>query len=100
MSKFKSVETKYMEAREATLRALAKLDRRDFMRVSTAVLGATLAKSIVNPHSFQLIQVARAQGEGGLPQPEPKERSLAGVGKEDAPKQDPKAGFQVAYISD
>jgi len=96
MSKFKSVETKYMETRDAALRALAKLDRRDFMRVSTAVLGATLAKSIVNPHSFQLIQVAHAQ-EGAAGE---QKRALPEAGKEDAPKQDPKGGFQVAYISD
>jgi len=99
MSKFKSVETKYMETREAALRALSRLHRRDFMRVSTAVLGATLARSIVNPHSFQLIQVARAQDEV-LPQPGAAERALPAVAKEDAPKQDPKGGFQVAYISD
>jgi Icc protein len=75
-SKFKSIETKYMETREAALRALAGLNRRDFLRVSTAVLGATLAKGIVHPHSFSTIQVAHAQeGEG-------------------------KAPFRVAYISD
>lgn len=97
MAKFKSVETKYMEAREAALRALAKLDRRDFMRVSTAVLGATIARSIVNPHSFQLIQVAKAQAEEKAAGAS---GTLPGAGKEDAPKQDPKGGFQVAYISD
>jgi 3',5'-cyclic AMP phosphodiesterase CpdA len=74
MTKFKSVETKYMEARESALRALGKLDRRDFLRVSTAVLGATLAKGILNPHGFSTIQVANAQA--------------------------PKDAFRVAYISD
>src|SRR5690606_8137548 len=74
-AKFKSIETKYMETREATLRALAKLDRRDFLRVSTAVLGATLARGIVHPRSFSTIDIAHAQ-EGE------------------------KAPFRVAYISD
>jgi 3',5'-cyclic AMP phosphodiesterase CpdA len=74
VAKFESVETKYMRAREEALRALAKLDRRSFLKVSTAVLGATLAKGIVNPHSFQLVNVAHAQA--------------------------PADAFRVAYISD
>jgi Icc protein len=74
VAKFESVETRYMKAREAALRSLARLDRRDFLKVSTAVLGMTLARGIVNPHSFQLIQVARA-----------------------APADPP---FRIAYISD
>ena len=75
MAKFESVETKYMRAREEALRALAKLDRRGFLKVSSAVLGATLAKGIVNPHSFQTLSVAQAQDGKGAP-------------------------FRVAYISD
>jgi 3',5'-cyclic AMP phosphodiesterase CpdA len=74
-SKFKSIETKYMETRESALRALSLLNRRDFLRVSSAVLGATLARGIVHPHSFSSIQVAHAQGDGNEP-------------------------FRVAYISD
>jgi Icc protein len=74
-AKFKSIETKYMETRDAALRALSKLDRRDFLRVSSAVLGATLARGIVNPHSFSLIDVVQAQEPGKEP-------------------------FRVAYISD
>ncbi|HTU61158.1 MAG TPA: metallophosphoesterase [Polyangiales bacterium] len=81
-AKWKSIETKYMEAREEALRALAKLDRRDFLRVSSAVLGATLAKGIVSPHSFSMIDVAQAQDD----------KAPAGAqGKEP---------FRVAYISD
>ena len=76
MAKFESIETKYMRARDEALRALAGLGRRDYLKVSTAVLGATLARGIVNPHSFQTISVAKAQAGGG------------------------DAGFRVAYISD
>lgn len=85
MSKFKSVETKYMEARASALRALAKLDRRDFLKVSTAVLGATLSKGIVHPHSFSTINVAGAQAPTDA-------RGSAREQKETA--------FRVAYISD
>lgn len=69
-----SIETKYMREREEALRALGRLDRRAFMKVSAAVLGATMAKGLVTPGSFQLIDVAQAQG--------------------------PAQPFRVAYISD
>jgi Icc protein len=72
--KHESVETKYMRAREEALRALSRLDRRDFLRVSTAVLGATLARGLVTPGSFQLMNVAHAAA--------------------------PSEPFRVAYISD
>src|SRR5687767_15005473 len=85
-AKWKSIETKYMEAREEALRALAKLDRRDFLRVSSAVLGATLAKGIVSPHSFSLIDVVQAQGD-----------KVEARGPAREPDKEP---FRVAYISD
>ncbi|HEX6239843.1 MAG TPA: metallophosphoesterase, partial [Polyangiales bacterium] len=88
-SKFKSIETKYMESREAALRALAKLDRRDFMRVSTAVLGATLARGIVNPHAFSTIEIASAQEP--IPGAQEPGKVAAAPGK---------GPFRVAYISD
>jgi Icc protein len=79
MPKFESVETKYMRMRDEALRSLARLDRRGFMKVSSAVLGMVAAKGIVNPHSFQLIDVARAQdGSTGAAQ----------------------APLRIAYISD
>jgi len=56
----KSVETKYMEERERTLRGLAGLSRRDFLKVSGAALGATALHGVVSPHSFQPVQVASA----------------------------------------
>jgi 3',5'-cyclic-AMP phosphodiesterase len=56
----KSVETKHAEARDEALRALRSLDRRSFLKVAAATAGAVLAKGLVAPHSFQLINVAHA----------------------------------------
>ena len=56
----KSVETKYMEARAAALRALGGLDRRSFLKLAAASAGAALAKGLLPPHSFQLVNVAYA----------------------------------------
>lgn len=70
----KSIETKHMEERAAALTALRHLDRRGFLKVSGAALGAAAASGLVTPHSFAPIRVAGAQGKGG--------------------------GFKIAYISD
>jgi hypothetical protein len=56
----KSVETKLMEARDATLRGLRGLDRRSFLKVAAASAGAALARNLLPPHSFQLVNVAHA----------------------------------------
>ncbi len=56
---FKSVETKFMEEREAALRSLGRLDRRGFAKVSGRG-GAFAGFGIQNPHSFQPIQIANA----------------------------------------
>jgi 3',5'-cyclic AMP phosphodiesterase CpdA len=56
----KSVETKYMEARAAAWRALGGLDRRSFLKLAAASAGAALAKGLLPPHSFQLVNVAYA----------------------------------------
>jgi 3',5'-cyclic AMP phosphodiesterase CpdA len=74
-ARWKSVETKFMEERASLLRALARMDRRAFMKVATASAGAALAKGLLPPHTFQLVNVAHA-----------------------APA--PNQGFQFAYISD
>jgi 3',5'-cyclic AMP phosphodiesterase CpdA len=63
----KSVETRYMEEREAALRALGRLSRRAFLKVSAAAAGAVAAAGLDTPHSFQPIRVAEAQpGQGGF----------------------------------
>jgi predicted MPP superfamily phosphohydrolase len=77
-ARHKSVETKWYEDREALVRGLKQLPRREFSKVMAAAAGAILAKGLVPPHSFQLVEVAHA-----APAP-------AGV----APK------FTFAYISD
>lgn len=71
----KSIETKYMEEREAALRALGRLDRRAFLKVSLAAAGAVAAQGLNSPHSFQPISVASAAPGRGEP-------------------------FRIAYISD
>lgn len=73
----KSVETKYMEEREKFFRALRKLDRRSFIKLSTAALGAVAAHGIMPPNSFQPVKLAYAQ---------------TGTGMGDS--------FRMAYISD
>lgn len=57
----KSVETKYMESRDAFFKALPKLDRRGFVKVAAASFAAAAGKSLLTPQSFQLIEVAAAQ---------------------------------------
>jgi 3',5'-cyclic-AMP phosphodiesterase len=59
-AKFKSIETKWMEDRERVMRDLLKLPRRAFVKVAGAALGATIAKNLLPPHSFQLVQVVEA----------------------------------------
>ncbi|HVZ33833.1 MAG TPA: metallophosphoesterase, partial [Polyangiaceae bacterium] len=72
----KSIETKHMEEREQLYRALARLDRRAFMKVSAAAAGIVAARGLLPPHSFQPVRVAHAQAPG----------------KDE--------GFRFAYISD
>jgi Icc protein len=60
--KHKSIETKFMEERREFFQALKKLDRRSFLKVSAAALGAVAAKGLTSPSSFQ--SVALAAGEG------------------------------------
>jgi 3',5'-cyclic-AMP phosphodiesterase len=65
MPRWKSIETKHMEEREDALRALGRLDRRQFLKVSLAAAGVAAASG-VTPHSFQPIRVAEGQGRGGF----------------------------------
>jgi len=59
-ARHKSVETKYMEDRDAVLRGLRGLDRRTFLKVLAASAGAVMARSLIPPHTFQLVEVADA----------------------------------------
>ena len=69
----KSVETKHLEERARVFRAMKSLDRRSFLKVSAAAMGAAAAQGLFTPHSFQPVSVAHA----GKPE-----------------------GFKFAYISD
>ncbi len=80
----KSVETKYMEDRDKALRGLRGLDRRSFLKVLGATMGAVAAKGLVTPHSFQLITLADAAPD----------KTFEKTGMEG------KRPFSFAYISD
>jgi Icc protein len=62
----RSVETRHMEQRDALFRKLARLSRRDFLRAASISAGIVASKGLVTPHSFQLVDVARAD-EGKPP---------------------------------
>ncbi|MEW6300170.1 MAG: metallophosphoesterase [Thermodesulfobacteriota bacterium] len=60
----KSVETTYYEERQSLFAALPALDRRTFLKVSMAAVGAALAQGAeFPPHSFQPVRVAHAAGK-------------------------------------
>jgi 3',5'-cyclic-AMP phosphodiesterase len=63
--KLKSVETKYMEERQAFYDGLKKLDRRSFLKVSAAAFGAVTARGLMPPTSFQPISLALAAAASG-----------------------------------
>lgn len=74
--KFRSIETRHYEERDALFRQLRDLDRRTFMKVSLAAAAAIAANQVTHfPHSFMPIDVAQAAT------PDDK-------------------GFRIAYISD
>ncbi len=83
-ARHKSIETKYMEDRDKVLRGMRRLDRRTFLKVLTASAGAVMAKGLMPPHTFQLVNVAEAALD--------KNASATG-----APGTPP---FTFAYISD
>jgi Icc protein len=56
----RSVETKYMEQRDALFQGLKSLDRRSFLKVSAAAFGSVAASGFVTPHSFQPVSIAHA----------------------------------------
>ena len=62
-ARYKSVETKYLEERDAALRALRQLDRRTFMKVLAATAGAVAtwnAGPAFGPHWYPLALVVTA----------------------------------------
>jgi Icc protein len=75
--RWKSVETKYMEERQEFYDALKTLDRRSFIKVSAAAMGAVAAQGLMPPNSFQPVSVAYG-----------------------APAQADSGRFRFAYISD
>jgi predicted phosphodiesterase len=58
--KIKSIETKYMQARWEFFDGLKNLDRRSFLKVSAAALGAAAATGIFPNHSFCPVNVTQA----------------------------------------
>lgn len=56
----KSVETKYMESRDALFKKLARLSRRDFVKAASISAGIAASKGLLTPRSFQLVEVAHA----------------------------------------
>jgi len=76
-SQSKSIETKYMEHRKKVFHDLKNLDRRSFLKVSAAALGAAAASGLTPHHSFQPVTVAGQTASSG-----------------------PGISFRFAYISD
>src|SRR5690242_1396298 len=60
MKHIKSIETKHHEERDAFFEGLRRLDRRGFMKLAGLSAGIVAAKSLITPHSFQLVSVADA----------------------------------------
>jgi Icc protein len=56
----KSIETKFYEDRERVMKALRNCDRRTFLKITAATMGAVMAKGLMPPHTFQLVEVANA----------------------------------------
>ena len=65
----KSVETRYLQERDALFRGLGSLDRRSFLKVSSGAAAAAVAAGVSYPlQSFLPINVAYAD-EGGSRHP-------------------------------
>jgi hypothetical protein len=64
-ARHKSIETKYYEERERVLKALRNCNRRTFLKLSAAAMGAVMAKGLTPPHTFQLVEVVQAAVEKG-----------------------------------
>ena len=75
--RIKSIETKYMQERREFFHGLKNLDRRSFLKVSAAAMGAAAASGLLPYHSFRSVSVAQA-----------------------AASSDSSESFRFAYISD
>jgi 3',5'-cyclic-AMP phosphodiesterase len=66
----RSIETKHEEERAsffANLVRVGSLSRRNFFKIAGASAGIAAAKGLITPQSFQLVEVAHAQGAGREP---------------------------------
>ena len=63
MSKRKSIETTHYEERDAFFAGLKHVSRRGFMRLAGISAGAALARGLITPRSFQLVDVAEAAAD-------------------------------------
>src|SRR5690348_257078 len=64
----KSIETRHHEERDSFFADLARLNalsRRGFLRIAGLSAGIAAAKGLVTPASFQLVEMAHAQGTAG-----------------------------------
>jgi 3',5'-cyclic AMP phosphodiesterase CpdA len=59
--KWKEREEQYRREREEFFEAVKRLDRRSFLKVAGLAAASAAAKSVVAPHSFQLVDVVNAQ---------------------------------------
>jgi predicted phosphodiesterase len=59
--KWKDREKQYAQQRKDFFDQVNRLDRRDFLKVGGMIAAAATAKTVIAPHSFQLVDVVHAQ---------------------------------------
>ncbi len=62
-SRFKSIETRHYDERDAFYRGLRQLNRRAFFKLAGLSAGIAASKGLITPHSFQLVDVVQAAPE-------------------------------------
>ncbi len=67
--RIKSIETKYMQERQELFHGLKNLDRRSFLKVSAAAMGAAAASGLLPCHSFRSVSVAQAAASSDSSEP-------------------------------
>lgn len=65
--KIKSIETKYMQERQEFFHGIKNLDRRSFLKVSAAAMGAAAASGLLPSHSFCPVSVGQAASSDSNP---------------------------------